>query len=179
MSTLMHLGKVSAARAPLEAPKERAAAAALVPAGAPAARPLTVGDVMARFPVTVREDASLWDAWGKLRSTGNSHLVVVDLHRRPVGVIDEGSIALEWPPGPLGPHRTPVNSLLRGGTRPRVRSGDDLATAARVMVGSRADAVPVVDKAGRLYGLITLWHLAQLMARGELEATRREVRRAG
>ncbi len=179
MSTLMHLGRVSAARATLEAPKERAASTALVPTRAPVARALTVGDVMARFPSTVRHDASLYDAWGELHSTGDSHLVVVDLHRRPVGVIDKRTVALEWPPGPLGPHRTPVHTVLRGSPRPRVRGGDDLATAARVMVGSGADAVPVVDEAGRLFGLITVWHLAQLMARGDLEATRREVRRAG
>jgi hypothetical protein len=48
-----------------------------------------------------------------------------------------------------------------------VRSEDDLGTVARVMVGAQADAVPVVDKAGRLYGLVTLWHYAELAARSD------------
>lgn len=46
-----------------------------------------------------------------------------------------------------------------------MQSGEDLATVARVMVGARIDAVSVVDRAGRLFGLITLWHCAQLAAR--------------
>jgi hypothetical protein len=39
-----------------------------------------------------------------------------------------------------------------------------LATVARTRLGTRADAVPVVDKRSRLYGLTTLWHCAQLAA---------------
>jgi CBS domain-containing protein len=41
-----------------------------------------------------------------------------------------------------------------------------LATAARTMLSARADAVPVVDMAGRLFGLVTLWHFAELAADG-------------
>jgi CBS domain-containing protein len=49
-----------------------------------------------------------------------------------------------------------------------VRSTDDLPTVARVMLGARADAVPVVDKEGRLFGLITLWHYAQIAAAADV-----------
>jgi CBS domain-containing protein len=34
------------------------------------------------------------------------------------------------------------------------------------MLESRTDAVPVVDRDGRLFGLITLWHVAALVAGG-------------
>jgi CBS domain-containing protein len=118
---------------------------------------------MSRFPLTVQENDSLWTAWDKLHDGGQSHLVVVDLDQRPIGVLDERMIALEWPTGPLAAHRMPVRSLLRGRARPTVRSGDDLATVARVMVDARVDAVPVVDRGGRLFGLITLWHYARLV----------------
>lgn len=40
---------------------------------------------------------------------------------------------------------------------------------ARVVLGARADAVPVVDRDGRLSGLVTLWHLAGLVAGGGRE----------
>jgi CBS domain-containing protein len=109
----------------------------------------------------------MWTAWGRLSGGPHHHLVVVDDHRRPVGVLDDRTLAVEWPAGPVAPQRTPVHTLLRGRARPRVSSGDDLATVARVMVGAGVDAVPVVDREGRLYGLVTLWHFAQLVARGE------------
>jgi CBS domain-containing protein len=62
----------------------------------------------------------------------------------------------------MGPHRTPVHTLLRGLPRPRVRGADELGEVARVMLSGRVDAVPVVDRNGRLSGLVTLWHFAEL-----------------
>jgi CBS domain-containing protein len=108
----------------------------------------------------------MWTAWDRLRGTRTQHLVVLDDHERPVGVLDERTIALGWPPAPMGAHRTPVHTLLRGRARPRVRSADDVGAVARTMLGARAEAVPVVDRDGRLLGLITLWHFAELATRG-------------
>ncbi len=133
----------------------------------PRPAPTTAADVMTRFPLTVHQGDSLWTAWGRLADSRDTHIVVVDDHRRPVGVLDDRTLALEWPGGPMAARRAPVHTLLRGRARPRVRSGDDLPAVARVMVGARADAVPVVDHRGRLFGLVTLWHLAELAARSE------------
>ncbi len=91
---------------------------------------------------------------------------MIDDRRRPIGVLDDRTIALEWPPGPMGAHRTPVRTLLRGRSRPRVRGVDDMETVARTMLSARADAVPVVDRDGRLFGLITLWHVVELATEG-------------
>ncbi len=130
----------------------------------PRRAPRTAVDVMTRFPLTVHQGDSMWTAWSRLSGARDQHLVVVDDHRRPIGVLDDRTIAVEWPGGPMAAQRMPVHTLLRGRARPRVRSGDDLATVARTMVGARADAVPVVDQAGQLFGLITLWHFAELAA---------------
>ena len=167
MSSLVHLGRAAITRAELEAPEERAAVRA-TPASAeePGHRARTAADVMTRSPVTVHPSASMWTAWDRLHGTRSQHLVVVDDRRRPVGVLDDRTIALEWPPGPMGAHRTPVHTLLRKRLRPRVRGGDDVAAVARTMLGARADAVPVIDRDGRLSGLITLWHFAELAAGG-------------
>jgi CBS domain-containing protein len=170
MTSLVQLDRTSAARPALQERKElkelktppRSVAAPV----ATGPRAGTVGDVMTRFPMTIHQGESLWTAWDRLHGTRHQHLVVVDDHRRPVGVLDERTIALEWPSGPLGAHRVPVHTLLRGRARPRVRSTDDLPKVARIMVGGRADAVPVVDKEGRLFGLITLWHFAEIAAGG-------------
>lgn len=129
--------------------------------------PSTAAHVMTRFPLTVHEGDSMWTAWGRLADSHATHVVVVDDHRRPVGVLDDRILAVEWPAGPMAARRTPVHTLLRGRARPRVRGGDDLPAVARVMVGARTDAVPVVDRLGRLSGLVTLWHLAELAARPE------------
>jgi len=157
-------------RAQLEAPKERAAVrGTLASAGEPGHRARTAADVMTRFPATVHRSASMWTAWDRLLGTRTQHLIVVDDCQRPVGVLDERTIALEWPTGPMGAHRTPVHTLLRDRARPRVRGGDDVAAVARTMLGARADAIPVVDRDGRLFGLITLSHFADLAAGGGRE----------
>jgi len=154
MTTLAHRNPTATIRAD-GAPAEREARA-------PGHRARTAADLMTRSPATVEQNASLWTAWDRLQGTRTRYLVVVDEHLRPVGVLDDRTIALEWPQGPMGAHRTPVHALVRGRTRPRVRGADDVATVARTMLGAGADAVPVVDHDGRLSGLVTLWHLAGL-----------------
>ena len=124
----------------------------------------TAAQVMERFPVVVDQHTSLFSAWGKLRRTGAQHLVVIDEGLRPTGVLDERDMALHWPPGPLAPQQLPVHTVLRSGTRPRVRRGEDIATVAATMRAARIDAVPVVDRDGRLLGLVTAQHCLELLA---------------
>lgn len=136
-------------------------------------RPPTVAEVMTRRPGTVDAHTSLFSAWGHLRARSGEHLVVTDEAGRPIGVLDERDIALEWPPGPLAAHHLPVHRLLRFRARPRVHGSDHIASAARTMLGARADALPVVDEDGRLAGLITARHCVELIAsmRGAHSAT--------
>jgi CBS domain-containing protein len=124
----------------------------------------TAAQVMSRHPAVVDRDTSLFSAWGQLHGQQNRHLVVIDDHVRPIGVLDERDIALEWPPGPLGAHHLPVHKLLRFRSRPRVKAEDDIVKVAQIMLTSREDALPVVDKDGRLLGLITVWHCVELIA---------------
>jgi CBS domain-containing protein len=171
MNALVHLHRAAIARAEVDAP-ERIPPARRAPAATrPARRTPTVARTMDRRPPVLPESASLWTAWDLLHSTGAHHLVVVDDHERPVGVLDDRTIALEWPPGPMGAHRLPLHSLIRGRDRdraePRVHASRDLRVAARVLLGSGTDAVPVVDDTGRLVGLVTLRHFAQLAAGGD------------
>jgi CBS domain-containing protein len=133
-----------------------------------AGRPLpTAGQVMSRSPRTIDSQASLFSAWGQLHGGHDRHLVVIDEGVRPIGVLDERDIALEWPPGPLGAHHLPVHKLLRFRTRPRLRAEDDLAKVAATMLGANEDALPVVDDEGRLLGLVTVWHCLELLACGD------------
>jgi CBS-domain-containing membrane protein len=133
-------------------------------AGRGARRLPTAAEVMSRDPRTVDAQASLFSAWGQLHGEHNQHLVVIDEHVRPIGVLDERDIALEWPPGPVRAHHLPVHQLLRLRPRPRVRAEDDVAMVAQAMLGAREDALPVVDDDGRLLGLVTVWHCLELLA---------------
>ena len=133
-------------------------------AGQGARRLPTAAEVMSRDPRTVDGQASLFSAWGQLHGEHNQHLVVIDENVRPIGVLDERDIALEWPPGPLRAHHLAVHQLLRLRPRPRVRAEDDVAMVARTMLGAREDALPVVDDDGRLLGLVTVWHCLELLA---------------
>lgn len=135
------------------------------PDGAKGRRPLpSAAHVMSRNPRTVDAHTSLFSAWGELHGDHNQHLVVIDHGVRPIGVLDERDIALEWPAGPLGAHHLPVHELLRFRTRPRVRAADDVAEVAATMLGAREDALPVVDADGRLLGLVTVWHCLEILA---------------
>ncbi|WP_369133890.1 HPP family protein [Modestobacter sp. I12A-02662] len=122
---------------------------------------------MDRTPPALHQSAALWTAREHLQRTRSHHLVVVDDHQRPVGVLDDRTIAQEWPPEPMGAHRTPLHSLFRDGAQPGVHAQDDLGDAARVLLNAPTDAVPVVDEAGRLEGLVTLRHFAELAAGGD------------
>jgi CBS domain-containing protein len=124
----------------------------------------TAGEVMSRNPRTIDSQASLFSAWGQLHGEHQQHLIVIDDCVRPIGVLDERDIALEWPPGPLGAHHLPVHKLLRLQARPQVRAEDDVAKVATSMLGAREDALPVVDDDGRLLGLVTVWHCLELLA---------------
>ncbi|WP_448624952.1 CBS domain-containing protein [Geodermatophilus sp. URMC 64] len=165
MSSLVHLGRAAADGAQLmPRPAVQPLPGALVEARSTTRRNLTAADLMTRLPSTVHHSDSMWRAWDLLHRARLRHLVVVDDHHRPLGVLDDRTVALEWPPGPMNPHRTPVHTLLRGRARPRVGAGDDVATVARTMLSAQADAVPVVGRDGRLFGLVTLWHFAELAA---------------
>jgi len=124
----------------------------------------TAAEVMSRAPRTIDSQASLFSAWGQLHGEHNQHLVVIDQGVRPIGVLDERDIAMQWPPGPLAAHHLPVYKLLHLRTRPRVRAEDDLAEVASIMLSAREDALPVVDEDGRLIGLVTVWHCLELLA---------------
>jgi CBS domain-containing protein len=124
----------------------------------------TAAQVMDRRPPVADQDTSLWSSWGRLRGAENGHLVVVDRHVRPVGVLDSRDLALHWPRGPFDAHRTPLRRLLVGRPQPRAKADDDVATVARAMLTARTDALPVVDDDGRLLGLVTARHCVRLIA---------------
>lgn len=126
---------------------------------------ITAGELMTSPVLTVRQDATIWTAWGLLHGGEHRHLVVVDYHRRPIGVLDEQAITREWPHSPIAPHRKRVYDLTPRPTGPLVTRNDDIASVAKSMMRAGVDAAPVVDANGVLLGLITSLDLTALVAK--------------
>lgn len=125
----------------------------------------TAAQVMNRRPPVADQNTSVpVGRLGRLRGVDNRHLVVVDRHLHPVGVLEARDLALRWPPGPFDAHSVPLRRLLSGRPRPQARAEDDVATVARAMLTAHTDAVPVVDDDGRLLGLVTARHCVELVA---------------
>lgn len=140
-------------------------------AAATSARPVTAQDVMSTPVITIGPTESLATAWEMLYRAGFHHLVVVE-EGLVVGVVDDRRVVMEWPSGPLAPHKRRVKELLR----PRVHCvlpDTPVSAVATVMLQERIDAVPVVTEQGEVLGLITSSDLISLVARltPEVEAS--------
>jgi CBS domain-containing protein len=114
---------------------------------------LTAQDLMTAPVLTVLPSATLWEAWRLMMSSGLRHLVVSN-GDRVAGVIDDRAVFAQWPMGPLALRRTHVAEVMRHHTS-CVLEGVDARTVAEVMIDDATDAVPVVDEAGAIVGIVT------------------------
>lgn len=114
-----------------------------------------VGDLMSRPVLTVEVGESLWDAWQLLFVSGLRHLVVLDGDGSSLGVLSDRSILAEVPATADHLSRRRVGDVLAMVPLVSVLPDDEPLTAARVMVTNAIEAVPVLDGAGRLLGIVT------------------------
>jgi CBS domain-containing protein len=117
------------------------------------ARPVLVREVMSAPTTTVSPTASIWTAWSIMLQRGLRHLVVAT-GDRCCGVIDDRTVFAEWTCGPVAMRRRKVRDLLPACTT-CVLPDSDMQMVARAMTRGATDAVPVVDDAGRLVGIVT------------------------
>jgi len=106
--------------------------------------------------------ASMWEAAGRLFGDGEAHLVVMD-GDRPVGVVNEAVVALQWPCGPVSALRREIQEL----TSRRVHTvlpDADVGKVAEIMLADGVEAVPVVTPRGVVVGLVTARNLLELLA---------------
>lgn len=121
------------------------------------------GDVMTTPVATIDASASMWEAARRLFGTGETHLVVVD-GTRPVGILNETVLALQWPCGPLSAYRQEVRDVTLGRVHsvlPQVA----VSKVAEIMLDDAVDAVPVVTPRGVVVGLVTRRDLIELITR--------------
>ena len=115
---------------------------------------LVAGDIMSRPVAAVRSTASAWEAWNVALRDHIRHVVVVDAHRRCLGVLTEADLVAAWDRGPHRLATTPVRDLLAERTA-CVLSDAPVRQVAALMNQERVDAVPVVDEHHDVLGLIT------------------------
>jgi CBS domain-containing protein len=124
----------------------------------------TAADVMRTPVVTLSSSDTLASAWELLLQGPVRHLVITEGGgRRVVGVLDDRLLALEWPVGPLGPHRRRLRDILPASVH-CVLPTTPLAVVARTMARERLDATPVVLDDGRLVGIVTSGDIVAFVA---------------
>lgn len=128
-------------------------------------RPVTAADIMSSPVVTLPAGGTVASAWERLFGLRLHHLVVTDGAGHVTGVLDDRRVAVEWPLGPLGPHRRRVRELV--GSRVHCVLPDTPAeVVAQVMTREGLDATPVVLADGQLVGIVTAGDIVALVARG-------------
>lgn len=123
---------------------------------------IQAGEVMSLPVEFIDASASMWEAARRLFGDSDAHLVVMD-GSRPVGVVNEAVIALQWPCGPLNAYRREIQDL----TSRRVHTvlpDADVRKVAEIMLSDGVEAVPVVTPRGVVVGLVTARNLLELLA---------------
>jgi CBS-domain-containing membrane protein len=154
--------------------------------------PMTIGDVMTRNVIAIRELASVRDVVLLMREHHVSALPVVDGNRRVIGVVSESDLFLKRV-GALhhGP-RALLRRRLRQMERAKavgvtaaglmsapaitIQAGRSLTEAATRMYQRGIKRLPVVDDAGLLVGIVTRDDLLKAYLRPD-EDIREDIRR--
>ena len=114
-----------------------------------------VANLMSQPVLTVEVGESLWDAWQLLFVSGLRHLVVLNDDGTSLGVLSDRTILAEVPATADHLSARRVGDVLAMVPLVCVDPTDTPLVAARVMASNSVEAVPVVDRDGRLVGILT------------------------
>jgi len=127
---------------------------------------MSVSELCKRVVVTIRRDATVEDAAHMMRASHIGNVVVVDAAdtRKPVGIITDRDIAVEVVAQGLVPAQTKVGSVM---SAPVVSLSEDdsFIEALDKMAARGVRRAPVLDRDGRLKGLVSVDDLVPLRAR--------------
>ncbi|EME55051.1 CBS domain-containing protein [Amycolatopsis decaplanina] len=140
---------------------------------------VAVRDVMTRDVCSVRRSTPIADIVRILAGRGISAVPVVDDDRDVVGVVSEADLLLKQVEAMTGaqPRMPGIRSRTDGRTAEHVMSapaitvedGVPLVEAARLMVGHRVKRLPVVDRLGKLTGIVSRADLVHAFVRTDTE----------
>jgi CBS domain-containing protein len=148
-----------------------------------AVKTTTVQGVMTTSVVAVREDAGFKEIVGAMRSRRISAFPVIDAAGRVIGVVSEADLLVkEADPGPptglvrlawrLREHSKAAGvTAAEVMTRPAVTIREDasVAEAALLMQSRRVKRLPVVDRDGRLRGIVSRADVLSVFERPDAE----------
>lgn len=127
---------------------------------------MSISSLCKRVVVTIHRDATIENAAVFMRSSHIGDVVVVDAAdtRKPVGIITDRDIAVEVVAQGLAPAQTLVGSVM---STPVVtlREEDGFLEALDKMSARGVRRAPVVDRDGRLKGMVSVDDLVPLLAR--------------
>ncbi|MEU8801049.1 CBS domain-containing protein [Spirillospora sp. NPDC048819] len=124
----------------------------------------TAGELMTRDLLTIAASESVLMAWELMCKAEVHHLPVTDDEGGFLGVIDAPTLTARWNAGVPQHARRPVTTLLPSPPPTAVRPSATIPEAARAMLESGDDHVPVTNDHGALVGLITARDLISALA---------------
>ena len=133
----------------------------------PVSRDVAIRQIMSRHLVAIRSDCDLRVAVDTFLRTGLRHLVVVDEDRTFRGIVTSEQVLAAL--NATGRRRVADHVRTTG---LRVRAEDPVRRAARLMVEELVDALPVVDDAGRVIGIVSWSDIVAMVARRDLLSDR-------
>lgn len=131
------------------------------PLGRMPQRETGVAEIMSRHVVAIRSDCDLMVAVDTFLRTALRHLAVVDEHGACVGMLSSEQTLAALATTGRRP-RLVADHLPPG--RPRLHQGASVRRAAQVMSLELVDALPVVDDADRVVGVVTWSDIVALVA---------------
>jgi CBS domain-containing protein len=121
-------------------------------------------ELMTRDLLSIAASESVLMAWELMCKAQVHHLPVADDEGGFLGVVDAQTLTSTWDASAPQQARRPVTSLLPSGPPMTVRPAATIRRAARAMLESGKDFVPVTDDHGALVGLITARDLIGALA---------------
>jgi len=126
---------------------------------------MRTGELCKRHVVTAPPEATLCDIARIMRTSHVGCVVVVDVARKPIGIITDRDIVVEAVAAGLDPRTLKVDEVM---TRhpTLVLEDDDASWSLKVMRDRGVRRLPVMDDAGELVGIVALDDLLESAATG-------------
>jgi CBS domain-containing protein len=142
----------------------------------------TAADVMTEAPVTITETSSVGKAARLLDQLAIRHLPVVDAAGELIGMLSDRDLrgALAAADEDLAPSVPPASARVADVmTRDVIVADvdDELVAVAQIMIDARVGAVPIVDSAGRLVGIVSYVDILRALTGVDERVERATVRR--
>lgn len=127
---------------------------------------MPVSDLCNRNVVTIRKDASVWQAADLMRTLHVGDVVVVEEHdgqRLPVGIVTDRDIVVEILAEEVDPKSVTVADFMSYEIV-TVNEEDDVLDTIKLMRSEGIRRVPVVDSGGALVGILAVDDLIDFVA---------------